>query len=484
MKWLFNRFTYPLVIVAVVVSIIFQGFWLTQLYNAQEYSVRQELEKITGETANMSAYLSEVTGHEGSKNFREFFLSKEWLQFKQAYNNIRFKNVGSRYGVDTKGDSTFVYINLRLSNVETSHPKGGGKIVHLDQPLQKLRSADSIDLNKMDSLMKKSLLQIGPHFTYYYAINNFDNGKLVSGPQSDKIKKAAFRSQQYNYNLKLLNTYQLIVPSLSRLVVYRMRYYLASSLLLITLTVAVFYFILRLLHDQKLYHEARVAFTGNMTHELKTPVATISLALDSIAANESSGKFSPTTNEYLEISRGEISRLNLMIDKVINLDRIDQGFVKLRHELFDVQQGLNQVISSMKIQLEKAAATMEWMPSDTPLFVYGDPVHLTNVFFNLIENSIKYGGNGVKITVNSFLDRNNVIVRLEDNGPGIATEYQHHVFERYFRVPQGGEKHDIKGSGLGLNYVANIIDRHKGTITLQSHQEKGCIFAINLQAAL
>ena len=116
MKWLSNRYAYPMVIFVIIVSIALQIAWLNQLFKAQRVQVKRDLEGMVGQAAEMSTYLSLVPGHEHSVNFRNFVLSPEWLQFKQAYNNMRFNHVSSRFNSDIIGDSTFVSISLRIFN--------------------------------------------------------------------------------------------------------------------------------------------------------------------------------------------------------------------------------------------------------------------------------------------------------------------------------------------------------------------------------
>ena len=121
---------------------------------------------------------------------------------------------------------------------------------------------------------------------------------------------------------------------------------------------------------------------------------------------------------------------------------------------------------------------------DKPLFVSGDPIHLSNVFFNLIENALKYGGKGVKLQIDCQKHSNNVVISFKDNGPGIADIYRERIFERYFRISSGGtDIHNVKGTGLGLNYVKQVIEKHGGSITLTIVPSGGSDFKINLPLA-
>ena len=301
MKWLSNRYAYPLVFFVIILSSAVQVAWLNQLFDAQRVQVRRDLDGMTGKAAEISTYLSVLPGHEQSKNFRDFFLSPEWLQLRQAYNNMRFNNIGSRFNSDTKGDSTFVDISLRFYN-GTTKGKHHIRAVRFDngETLASIQAQDQRDLFRMDSIVQHKLKPLCVQLHEFHVIYNFNDGNSPDSLTRLKLKKAEFVSQQYSYNLRFLAMYQLVVPSLTNLVLYRMRYYLISSCFMLLLTGAVFLFILRLMRNQRLYAQARVSFTSNMTHELKTPVATVAIALESIIENHMENDPRALRN-YLEI---------------------------------------------------------------------------------------------------------------------------------------------------------------------------------------
>jgi signal transduction histidine kinase len=486
MKWLSNRYAYPLVILVITVSIVLQLAWLNQLFKAQRVQVKHELEEMVGQAAEMSTYLSMVQGQERNVNFKNFFLSPEWLQLKQAFNNLRFNHITSRFNTDTKGDSTYVNISLQIFNDKLPGARHGHlkhtTSTHFDKgiTIAQERDSDRVDLRRMDSIVQNQLGNFGVSIKSTYGVYSYDGKPIFDGYRHKNVTDAGFSSQQYSYDLRFLGMYQLIVPSVNELIFYRMRYYLISSCFMIILTTAVFFFMLRLMRNQRLYTQARVSFTSNMTHELKTPVATVSIALETIM--ESHLENDPKTlRNYLAISRSELRRLNLMIDKVLNLEHFDNVQMKLRTELFDVQQGLQQVIDSMRLQVENSGAVVIFEPMLLPCFVSGDPVHLTNVFYNLMENALKYGGEKVILEISCYTNTHEVKISFKDNGPGIDSHYHQKIFERFFRVPSAtSDIHNVKGTGLGLNYVRQIIDKHGGHIKLESESGKGSNFIIYL----
>lgn len=484
MKWLSNRYAYSLVVLVITIGFVLQLVWLKQLFRAQREQIKAELEQVVASAAKMSTYLSVATGHERDETFKQFFLSSEWLQFSQAYHNMQFHGVGASFSSNFKGDSTFVDISLRLSN-GTSKYKRPIRTMTFDEgkTLAYELAMDRVALKRMDSLVHRKLEQEGIAVKADSVIYSYEKDTLFSQLSIADIKKAAFASQQYAYNFTYFRTYQLVVQTLNRAVLYRMRYYILSACFMLLLTGATFIFILRLMHNQRLYAEARVSFTSNITHELKTPVSTVAIALESIIENHLETD-SEVGRNYLEISRSELKRLNLMIDRVLNLEQLDNGQARLRSELYDVQHGLQEVIASMKVQIGIAEAKIDWHPTTQPCFVYGDPVHLTNVFYNLIENALKYGGKGVTLQISCTCNDNEVIINFKDNGPGIPSIYHERIFERYFRIPATTpDTHDVKGSGLGLNYVKSILEKQGGTIRLINEPGGGSNFIIQFPAA-
>ena len=467
-----------------VASVGLQAAWLTQLFRAQQVQVKRDLEEVVINAARKNDYLSIAKGHERSENFRTFFRSQEWLQFKQAFMSMRGKHIGSaRFSSDLGKDSAFIDISLRIANSE--HRKDTGRITHqLDdgETLESAMAADRVDLLRMDSLVKAECISNGLNVKTGYVLYNYDTGKPKSVAAWKAAQQADYRSKLYAYNLNFFfHNYQLVVPSIDGVVLYRMRYYLVSSFLMLLLTGVAFIFLFRVLRSQRLYTQARLAFTGNMTHELKTPVAVIEAALDAITRYELSRDPAKLDN-YINISKTQLKRLNLMIDKVLNLDQLDNGAINLRPELFDVQQGLESVVNSMRLRNNSSGTKINYIPTDAPCFVDGDPVHLTNVFYNLVDNALKYSGANATITVACTCDQEQVHISIMDNGPGIAKIHRERIFERFFRVPDHPDIHNVKGSGLGLHYVKQIVEKHSGKIRLQSEPGKGSNFIIDLPA--
>ncbi len=475
------KYAYPLVVLSLLVSIALQAAWLRQLFVEQQTRTFEDIEELVAITAKNNIYKYVQAEPSDKSTFQQFLLSPAWMQIRQGFDDAFAKNMSRSFSEDRGPDSSVIELKFIFYTKPTKRPHGTQFLQDLPMD-QKLRQ-DSLSLQQMNKTVEAGLRKLGATAPHYHLLSRYADSVSTSVSHPE-VRKAAFVSKRYSYNLQHLTRYQLVVSSVSGLVWYKMRYYLASSVLMLLLTGAAFYFILKLMRNQRLYAEARVAFTSNMTHEIKTPIATVALAIESI--NKYNLINDPAKLQtYLDISRQELQRLNLMVEKVLNLSQEnDAEQYQLRPALYDVQTGLQEVISSMELQFAAKGATCTFTPWQEPCFVYADAVHLTNVFYNLIENAMKYADKPLQLHIMCSGNASEVKIIFADNGPGIESIYHNRVFERYFRVPARGDQHNVKGSGLGLNYVKHIIEAHKGAIQLKSEPGKGSSFIINLPAAV
>jgi len=457
--------------------------WLIQLFDREINLVREELEQVVNEASRSVMYESLVPEKTDDSNYREFFLSPRWVNFKTAFDAItdseanRYLN--SSFASLAFKDSVVVNIHFQVFSGASVNlkPVPG----HLSPPVRPVNNlTDQRSINKMDSTVQLLLRKARLNISFYYkAVRYHNNDEVISCSTTTPAANPAYQSHKYSYDLRSKNKYQLVVPSLHIVVLWRMRYYIISAAIMIVLIGLACFYILRSLANKQLYAEAKAAFTSNMSHELKTPLAIIEVALDSITRYNLQAKPEKLAN-YIDISKNELQRLKLIIDKALGMEDIDKGNIKLNAELYDVQQCLKLVSASMNIQGINKDAVIICEPSSEPCFVSGDPVHLTNVFYNLIENALKYGHPGVYVDVVCNCNSEFAKISIKDNGPGISSIYHDKIFERFFRVPGEEQIHQVKGSGLGLNYVKQIVEMHGGSVTVQSEPGKGSNFIVNL----
>lgn len=250
------------------------------------------------------------------------------------------------------------------------------------------------------------------------------------------------------------------------------------SIFLTLLTVASFYIMYRNQRAQQRLMQIKNDFISNVTHELKTPVATVSVALEALR-NFHALDNPQRTAEYLEIAQSELNRLTLMTDKILKTAVYEDRGVELKTEKVDLDALVQQVLSSMKLVFEKRKTQLTYQKEGTDFSLDGSMAHLTNVLYNLIDNALKYSGDGAMIGISLTSRSKKLILSVRDNGIGIAPEYHKKIFEKFFRVPSG-DVHNTKGYGLGLSYVAHVVKSHRGEITVESSPGKGTCFTISL----
>lgn len=248
---------------------------------------------------------------------------------------------------------------------------------------------------------------------------------------------------------------------------------------LIGITSLSFILIFRSLQEQHQLAKLKNDFIGNITHELKTPISTVSVALEALQ-NFQVLNNPERTKEYLNISQHELQRLSILVDRVLKMSMFEQKALQLHLERFDIRSTLQKIMQSMGLQFEKAHATVHFHVEGEQFGVEGDSVHLTNVFYNLLDNALKYSPEAPDIAINLKEYNGTVQVSVEDKGIGIAKEYQDKIFEQFFRAPQEGNQHNTKGYGLGLSYVAEVVRSHRGEISVKSTPGKGSTFTISI----
>lgn len=250
------------------------------------------------------------------------------------------------------------------------------------------------------------------------------------------------------------------------------------ALFLTLLTAASFIAMYKNLRSQQRLMEIKNDFISNVTHELKTPVATVSVALEALK-NFNALHDPQKTKEYLDIAQRELNRLTLMTDKILKTSVYEDQGVTIKHEPIQVDLMIDQILSSMKLVFEKKQTLVSFTKTGSDFVIEGSHEHLTNVLYNLVDNALKYGGDESRLSIELEGLSNELVLKVRDSGIGIPEEYQKKIFEKFFRVPSG-DVHNIKGYGLGLSYVASVIESHGGEITVESKSGEGSCFTVKL----
>ncbi len=253
---------------------------------------------------------------------------------------------------------------------------------------------------------------------------------------------------------------------------------LILSLLLLGGIATSFYLILKNWRDQLHLTAVKEEFISNMTHELKTPISTVGVALEAL---ENFGVIDDKEKrkEYLDISKHELDRLNILVDKVIKMSTLDQDLDSLRFEDLDIREITEDMLRSMSLHFKKHDTSINYSYNGVDFIVQGDKVHMINVLYNIIDNAIKYSGKGAIVHLELIEDLQYIVLAIKDHGPGIDKVYLPKIFDRMFRVPSDA-RHNVKGYGLGLHYAKTVIEKHQGTISVTSEIGKATTFLIKI----
>ncbi|MHC8947638.1 sensor histidine kinase [Sphingobacterium hungaricum] len=247
--------------------------------------------------------------------------------------------------------------------------------------------------------------------------------------------------------------------------------------ILIFMLIATFFYLLNTINRQNKLATMRKAFVNNMTHELKTPISTVMAAVESIqryGAKDDKERL----DKYLKISKIELEHLSLMIERVLNFDTAETNGIQLVKSNFDIVKTVESCIESSKVGLLKQVDFEVHSTLDNPI-IYADESHIKSVLRNLLDNAIKYSNSPVHITINLDQEKDNVILKIKDNGIGIPKEHLSDVFDMFFRVPSG-HLHNVKGFGLGLSYVKQVVEQHGGSVSINSEVDKYSVFVISI----
>jgi two-component system, OmpR family, phosphate regulon sensor histidine kinase PhoR len=276
-------------------------------------------------------------------------------------------------------------------------------------------------------------------------------------------------------NLFIQASFQKPVPY----ILSKMSWLLLGSFVLLVLTTGCFLYMLFTILRQKKLSEIKNDFINNMTHELKTPLATVSAAVEAMQAFGALND-AQKTQLYLQVSRNELQRLSDLVEKVLHMAVEEKGELSLAIELINPNELIQEIVEQHRMKATKSVDFILDASSD-PTWIRADRLHMGNTIHNLIDNAIKYSPEPVTIRINSRGEPQGWRFSIADNGIGIPKMYQQAIFERFFRVPTGN-LHQVKGFGLGLAYVRQVVEKHGGCIEVHSEVAQGCEFVLWLPA--
>lgn len=350
--------------------------------------------------------------------------------------------------------------------------------------VQNIPLEQRVSLKMIDKLLYRELIQKGITATYAYGVYSTKKDTFVltnqlcqdhinryQVPKSFKYQAGLFPSAQEN-----VATLFIDFPHKNAFIWQGILVNLILSILFTTIVVFGFYYTVYVILHQKKLSEMKTDFLNNMTHEFKTPIATISLATDAIR-NIIKSPNPEKAERFINIIKEENERMDSQVGKVLQMARIDKKEFNLNIEQVDVQDIVARASEKIALQVEKKNGSIKVDFQATNYIIEADETHFTNVIYNLLDNANKYSPENPDITIRVSNASGGIKIAVEDKGLGISKEARKYIFDKFYRVSTG-DVHDIKGFGLGLSYVKVIVTAHAGHIEVKSEPGKGSTFTV------
>ena len=346
-----------------------------------------------------------------------------------------------------------------------------------------IMTSNSFNFNLLDSLITDKLMINGVDITPYVGIYDYTDDKFLycnTEGMEQKLRESPFKYRFHPVGMMSPNEYFIVLQfPLSSLMLKEnsTRYFLLAFFLIILILILFLMTMRTILRKEKL-DVMKSDFINNMTHEIKTPIATIGLACEML--QDPSIASDPANNStYIGIISDENRRMKLLIETILQNAKMSNKNFTLNRSEIDINEIASSVAKNFQLKVSSLGGTLECdlqQPSPT---LSADELHITNMIYNLIDNAIKYSPKEVAIKVTTRSNNNKVILSVSDKGLGISREDQKHIFEKFYRVSTG-DVHNVKGFGIGLNYVMQVVNAHGGKISVDSTLGEGSTFTVEL----
>jgi len=387
---------------------------------------------------------------------------------------------------DLKEDEFERQVNTALLNVAQQIFSFSGTPSPANNPVKQLSTNyfvvmvnSEIDASLLEFLLRTEFEKRSIKTDFEYGIYDCTNEKMVYGNyvalreavEKNSIEKnlPKWSNQGYYFGVQF--------PNREAQILNQMGIWIFSSLVLV-LVIVFFSYTLFVILKQKRLSEVQKDFINNMTHEFKTPIATIAVSTE-VLKNPAIIHHPERLLNYATIIESENHRLKQHVERVLQMAKLDKDHIELKKENVNLHDVIEEVVRGMRVPLqEKGGEVILNLQAEQPV-IHVDKLHITNVIYNLLDNAIKYCNSNPMITIITKQNIKTLALEMKDNGIGIQDADQRKIFQKFYRVPTGNV-HNVKGFGLGLNYVKQIVESHRGKVGLTSQPGNGSLFSIYL----
>lgn len=353
-------------------------------------------------------------------------------------------------------------------------------LFYLYRPSEKTL-AQRLNFKELDSNLKLSLIRNGIDIPYHFRVTTSDGREIYRCQDYETLGESdSYRQELFpNDSRAQMGIIYVHFPGMSRYIFYSVRF-MIPAIFFTLVVLLLFSFTIYTIFRQKRLTEIKNDFINNMTHEFKTPISSISLAAQMLG--DPAVTKSPTMSAHIsKVINDETKRLRFQVEKVLQMSMFEKKAATFKKREVDVNNLIDDVVQTFRLKVETSGGTLlaELLAVETNIYV--DEMHFTNVLFNLMDNAVKYRRENVPLALEVTTENrdDHVVITIADNGIGIRRDDLKKIFEKFYRV-HTGNRHDVKGFGLGLAYVKSVIDNLDGTIHAESEYGKGTKFIITL----
>ena len=348
--------------------------------------------------------------------------------------------------------------------------------------LQQEFTVNVFSAEELQNIVRQSLLANGIRMPFEYAVTNIFGYAVLSSPGY----KDAYLPDAVSVNLVSRNAQEpaklnIYIAEPKSYLIQRLGWMIAASILFTAIIIWAFALTVRTLFTQKKLSEIKSDFINNMTHELKTPLATISLAVDALTNKKVIGN-EDQIRYYSAMIKDENKRMNKQVETILQAARIEREEIQLQRVELDAHDVIRKSAENVALLIQEKHGVLHLHLKAARHKLFADEVHFSNIIFNLLDNAIKYSSDKLRIDIETHSGGGMLSIRVKDNGIGMTKDTQQHIFEKFYRA-HTGNLHNVKGFGLGLSYVKAMVVAHGGRIRVESAVGRGSTFSVLLPLA-